>query len=446
MSVLAAAAVARRFRLTEFQLLIVPSLLAILGLVTVFLVPTGEIALTWRDIWVSLAFVGLLYGMHFWFSAMGFRGDQLLLPLTATLAGLGLVMMQRLQPALTRLDEGYATLAAKQVAFMALGLALMWAMVAVFRHRHLSLLRRYKYTWAVVATLLAAATMIFGVERNGARLWFSLAGFSFQPSEILKIVLVIFLAAYLDDKRELIMSPYRLGPVRVPPLPYLLPMSLMWGVSLLVLVVEKDLGSALLFFGIFLCMLYVASGQIVYVLAGLLAFAGGAYGAYQVFGHVRLRVQTWINPWADPHDTGFQIIQAGYALANGGLLGSGLGLGSPIWIPEVHSDFIFAALGEELGLLGTLGVLALYLLLIYRGFFIALHARDGFSRLLAVGLTTILALQTLIIIGGTVRLIPVTGITLPFISAGGSSLVANFLIVGLLMHISGHTAELERQA
>lgn len=435
------AAMLRRFRLTEFQLLIVPSLLAVLGQLMVFLAPLGDVVFTWRDIWVSLAFVGLLYGMHAWFSAMGFRGDQLLLPLVATLAGLGLVMILRLQPALARRDPALATLAPRQIVFMAGGLLLMWAMVAVFRRHHLSLLRRYKYTWAVLATLLVAATMIFGVERNGARLWFSLLGVSFQPSEVLKIVLVIFLAAYLDDKRELLLSPYRAGFLRLPPLPYLLPMLLMWGASLLVLIVQKDLGSALLFFGIFLSMLYVASGQLLYVLAGLAAFTTGAIGAYQAFGHVRDRVESWLNPWGDPLGSGYQIIQATYAFANGGLFGSGLALGSPTWIPEVHSDFIFAAIGEELGLLGTLGVLALYLVLVFRGFAIALRARDGFSRLLAVGLSTTLALQTLIIIGGTVRLIPLTGITLPFISAGGSSLVTNFLLVGLLLHISGQAAE-----
>ena len=445
MSSLSPIAILRRFRFTEFQLLIVPSLLAVLGLLIVFLVPTGEIAVTWTDLGVSLGFVGLLVGMHLWFSVMGFRGDQVLLPLVASLAGLGLIMIQRLQPALVRVSPNYENLAAKQVLLLAGGLVLMWAMVAIFRRRHLSMLRRYKYTWLMIAILLAAATMIFGVEINGARLWFVILGVSFQPSEVLKVVLVIFLAAYLDDKQALLLSPYRLGPVRVPPIPYLMPMVLMWGVSLMVLVVSKDLGTALLFFGIFLSMLYVASGQIVYVLTGFLAFAGGAMVAYTLFGHVQARVEAWLNPWADPHNAGYQIIQATYALANGGLLGSGLALGSPTWIPEVHSDFIFAAIGEELGLLGTLGVLALFLLLVYRGFYIALRARDGFSRMLAVGLTTILGLQTLIIIGGTTRLIPLTGITLPFISAGGSSLIVNFLMIGLLLNISGHTAEVERE-
>jgi cell division protein FtsW (lipid II flippase) len=291
----------------------------------------------------------------------------------ATLAGLGLVMILRLQPALARQEPALATLAPRQIVFLATGLLLMWAMVAIFRWHHLSLLRRYKYTWAVLATLLVAATMIFGVERNGARLWFSIFGVSFQPSEVLKIVLVIFLAAYLDDKREMLMSAYRVGPLRLPPLPYLLPMLLMWGASLLVLVVQKDLGSALLFFGIFLSMLYVASGRLSYVVAGLGAFAAGAVGAYRTFGHVRDRLEAWLNPWADPLDSGFQIIQATFAFANGGLFGRGLAQGSPTWIPEVHSDFIFAAIGEELGLLGTLGVLALYLILVFRGLAIALR-------------------------------------------------------------------------
>lgn len=441
MSALTPVALWRRFRLTEFQLLVVPSLLSIVGLLIVFLVPIGGVRFTWRDIWVSLAFVALLYGMHFWFSLMGFRGDQTLLPLTATLAGVGLVMIQRLQPALARTNPSLATLAPKQVIFVAAGLLLMWAMVAIFRRHHLTVLRRYKYTWAILAICLAAATMVLGVEINGARIWFNLFGQSFQPSEILKIVLVFFLAAYLDDKRELLQSSYRLGPLRLPPLPYLLPMVLMWSASLLVLIIEKDLGSALLFFGIFLSMLYIASGQLLYVVTGLLAFIGGAYGAYHAFAHVRVRVLGWLDPWADANGGGYQIIQATFALANGGIFGSGLALGNPTWVPEVHSDFIFAAIGEELGLLGTLGVLTLYLLLVYRGFYIGLAARDGFSRLLAIGLTTTLGLQTLIIVGGTIRLIPLTGITLPFISAGGSSLLTNFLLVGLLLHISGQNVD-----
>ncbi len=210
----------------------------------------------------------------------------------------------------------------------------------------------------------------------------------------------------------------------------------MWGLSLMVVVVQNDFGSALLFFTIFLTMLYVASGRILYVIGGLLAFVVGSYGAYLLAPHIGDRVTIWLNPWVDPNATGWQPIQAQYALASGGLFGTGLGYGSPGYVPEFQTDFVFAVIGEELGLLGTLAVLALFLLLTYRGLYIALRAADGFMRLVAVGLTTILAMQSLIIIGGVVRLIPLTGITLPFISYGGSSLLTNFILVGLLLYIS----------
>ncbi len=424
----------RRFRLTEFQLLIVPSLLAVVGLLMIFLVPRGDTAFTWRDIWVSLAFVGMLYGMNLWFSAIGFRGDQLILPIVATMAGLGLIVIQRLHPVLER--RGLSGIAQKQVIFLGLGLLLMWATIALFRQFHL--LRRYKYLIGFTAIGLMVLTMLIGVgdETHGARLWIYLGPFSVQPGEIVKLLLVFFMAAYLDDKRELLASSYRLGPFHLPPIPYLLPLALMWGLSLMVVVVQNDFGSALLFFTIFLTMLYVASGRILYVIGGLLAFVVGSYGAYLLAPHIGDRVTIWLNPWVDPNATGWQPIQAQYALASGGLFGTGLGYGSPGYVPEFQTDFVFAVIGEELGLLGTLAVLALFLLLTYRGLYIALRAADGFMRLVAVGLTTILAMQSLIIIGGVVRLIPLTGITLPFISYGGSSLLTNFILVGLLLYIS----------
>jgi cell division protein FtsW (lipid II flippase) len=278
--------------------------------------------------------------------------------------------------------------------------------------------------------------MVVGTEVNGAKLWIVLGPVQFQPTEIVKLLLVFFMAAYLDDKRELLASHYRLGPLRLPPIPYLLPLALMWGLSLLIVAAQRDFGSALLFFSIFLVMLYVASGRLFYVIAGLAAFFAGSYVIYRVAPHVGDRVTTWLNPWSDPLESGYQIIQSQYALSSGGLFGSGLGYGSPGYVPEIQTDFVFAAIGEELGLLGTLGVLALYLLLTYRGLYIALLAADGFARLVAVGLTTILAAQSLIIIGGVVRLIPLTGITLPFISYGGTSLLTNFILVGLLLYIS----------
>ena len=213
-------------------------------------------------------------------------------------------------------------------------------------------------------------------------------------------------------------------------------MVMMGGASLAVLVIQNDLGAALLFFGVFLAMLYVASGRTVYVIIGLGIFSTACWAAYQVFARVDIRVQNWLDPWQAPRTTGYQQVQSDYALATGGLIGTGLGKGEPYHIPAVQTDFVLSAIGEELGLLGTLGVLALYLVLVARGFMIGLRTAHGFARLVAIGLSTVLGLQTLIIIGGVVRLIPLTGITLPFISYGGSSLLTNFLIIGLLLNIS----------
>jgi cell division protein FtsW (lipid II flippase) len=423
----------RRFRFTEFQLLIVPSLLAVVGLLTIYLVPKGDTSFTWRDIWVSLAYVALLFGLNLWFSAIGFRGDQLLLPLVATMAGVGLIVIQRLQLVLAR-RPGLGHISQRQLIYLALGFLLMWATVALFHQLHV--LRRYKYLIAFSAIGLMLLTMVVWTTINGAKLWIVLGPIQVQPSEIVKVLLVLFMAAFLDDKRELLASDYRLGALRLPPIPYLLPLLLMYGLSLLVVVVQNDFGTALLFFSVFLVMLYVASGRLLYVIAGLIAFFAGAYVVYRLAPHVGARVMIWLDPWSHPLTSGYQPIQAQYALATGGIFGTGLGYGSPGYVPEVQTDFVFAAIGEELGLLGTLGVLALYLLLTYRGLYIALRAADGFMRLVAVGLTTILGVQALIIIGGVVRLIPLTGITLPFISYGGTSLVTNFIVVGLLLYIS----------
>jgi cell division protein FtsW (lipid II flippase) len=423
----------RRFRLTEFQLLIVPSLMAVVGLLTIFLVPRRDTSFTWRDIWVSLAFVGLLYALNLWFSAIGFQGDQLILPIVATMSGLGLIVIQRLHPVLAR--QGLTGVSQKQVIYLALGLLLMWATVVLFRHLHV--LRRYKYLIGFTAIGLMVLTMLVGTDfGQGSKLWIVVGPIQVQPGEFVKLLLVFFMAAYLDDKRELLNSDYRLGPLRLPPIPYLVPLGLMWALALAIVAIQNDFGSALLFFSIFLTMLYVASGRLIYVIVGLAAFAVGAYAIYRVAPHVGVRVTIWLNPWPDGLDRGFQIVQSQYSLATGGLFGTGLGYGNLSLIPRIESDFVFAAIGEELGLLGTLGTLALYLLLTYRGLYIALRAADGFARLVAVGLTTILAMQALIIVGGVTRLIPLTGITLPFISYGGTSLLTNFILVGLLLYIS----------
>ncbi len=424
----------RRFRFTEFQLLIVPSVMTVIGLLTIFLTSTRDLNWDWRDIWISLAYMGAVFSMSIWFSITGFRGDQVIFPVVVALSGLGLLIIQRLGPVLEEQDPNYAGLAERQLIYLALGLVLLLGMITFVKR--LNWLRRYKYTWALSGLALMVVTMVFGTEIGGARLWLTVGPFTIQSSEIVKVIFVVFLAGYLAENHELLVSSYRIGPFSLPPIPYLMPLVIMWGFAMLIVVAQNDLGTALLFFGIFLSMLYLASGRLVYVTTGLSAFVGGAYVAFSQFPHFQVRVTNWLDPWSDPYDIGYQPAQSEYALASGEVFGTGLAQGSPQLIPAVHTDYVFSAIGEELGLLGTFVVLLLFMLMVYRGFFIALTARDLFGRYLAAGLTSILAIQTLIIIGGTLRLIPLTGITLPFISAGGSSLLTNFIVIGLLMRIS----------
>jgi cell division protein FtsW (lipid II flippase) len=304
-------------------------------------------------------------------------------------------------------------------------------------------LRRYRYTWATLAILLQILTLALGKDPNGsgAALWFTIGGVSIQPMEIVKLLLVIFLASYLEDYRELLtMAGRRVGRVRLPPLPYLAPIGVMVGVALLLFWLQKDLGPALLFSTVLLAMLYVASGRASYVALGLILLVLGGALASRVFEHVHTRVLIWLDPWATRETLGYQLVQALYAFASGGVFGAGLDMGSPRYIPAVHTDFVIAAIGEELGLVGTLAVVSLFVLLVQRGFLIAVSARNGFSMLLAAGLASVVAVQALIILAGTLKLIPLTGITLPFVSYGGSSVVANFLLVGLLLRISHEEA------
>lgn len=424
----------RRFRFTEFQLLVVPSLMAIVGLLTIFLTKTGSLDWTWGDIWISLAFVGMLFGITLWMSLSGFRGDQVLFPIVAMLSGLGLLIMQRLELMGVVGPKDYGQIAARQVIYLAAALLLFVGMMTFVRR--LDWIQRYKYTWAFIGVALMVVTLAIGVQQYGARMWLSIGPVTIQPDEILKVVLVVFLAGYLNEHQYVMASIYRVGPFRIAPPAYLFPMAGMWLLTMASVVLQNNLGTALLLFGIFLVMLYVATGRSLYVIVLLIGFVVGVYISYQLFGRVGVRVQNWINPWADPSSAGFQPIQSDFAMASGHLFGAGLGHGFPQFIPVVETDYVFSVIGEELGLLGTMAVLCLYLLLVGRGFLIALRAEDGFARLLATGLTTILALQTLIILGGVVRLIPLTGVTLPFISAGGSSLLTNFIIVALLLRAS----------
>jgi cell division protein FtsW (lipid II flippase) len=356
------------------------------------------------------------------------RADPFLLPIAATLAALGQLMTSRLEP----------SLGPRQGLWVIIGLA---AMVAVAVLPSIDWLRRYRYSWATLALLLQILTLIFGRDPNGsgAALWFMIGGISIQPMEVVKLLLVVFLAAYMEEYRELLaFAGRRVGRLYLPPLPYLAPILLMVGGALVLFWLQKDLGPALLFSTVLLTMLYVASGRASYVVIGLVLLVLGFVVADRAFEHVHTRMVIWRDPWSLRDTLGYQPVQALYALASGGVLGTGLDMGAPLFIPAVHTDFVIAAIGEELGLAGTLAVVSLFVLLVLRGFITALKARSGFAMLLAAGLTSVLALQALIILSGTLRLIPLTGITLPFVSYGGSSVVANFLIVGLLLRMSDH--------
>jgi cell division protein FtsW (lipid II flippase) len=434
----------RRWRWTEFWLLLIPSILSIVGMLIVIVVrPEAEVVQwEWKDLWMSFLFISLFYGTHVCLNLTRPGADQVLLPLVSTVTMLGLVMVQRLEPALvTNVSDGFKGIANKQVVWIAAGIVAL--LITVFVLRDLNILRKYKYTFALLGIALVAATLVFGTDAGsgtGVNLWFDFRFFQFQPSELLKVILVIFLAGYLDDKRDLLISSYKIGPIKLPPLPYLAPLLLLWALALVLFVVQRDLGSALLFFGIFLAMLYVASGRPFYVVSGLSLFFAAAFMLNAFFAsqftHIQRRVTSWLNPWPAGQDAGFQIVQSLYALAEGGVLGTGIGLGSPSYIPAVQTDMVISAIGEELGLAGTLAVVALFMLVVYRGYHIAVSARAGYEQLLAVGLTTVIGLQTIIIIGGAIKMIPLTGITLPFISYGGSSLITNFVIIGLLLRIS----------
>jgi cell division protein FtsW (lipid II flippase) len=428
------------WRGAELRLLLPILLLVPLGFAVTHIALSG--AFETGPLELALGYVALLVAAHVALVVSGHRGDQLLLPAVGGMGALGMVMLNRLPQDLAGTSALGIELgmAATQLLWFGVGLVAMLAIAIGLRDD--GILRHYKYTWAAIGIGLLAATLLVGYEVNGARLWINLGPVSVQPGEFLKIVLVIFIAGYLAETRTLLTSArLRIGFLSIPPLPYFLPMLALFAVVMLVVVRLNDLGTALLFFGIFLTMLFVATGRRSYVLIGLLLFVAGSFVAYQLFGHVRARVDIWLDPFADPLGAGFQPVRALYALGRGGVFGEGLGqglvtLGGGLTIPFVHTDFIFTAIAEELGLLGAFALLGLAAAVVFRGLRIAALARDDFSGLLAVGLTASLGLQTLIIIGGNTKLVPLTGITLPFVSYGGSSILASFIMVGLLLSIS----------
>ena len=357
--------------------------------------------------------------------------DPYVLPITAVLTAIGLIEIYRISPQLAR-DQGI---------WMLLGLGLFVGVVIAFRD--IRRLEELKYTCGAVAVGLLLLTITLGASVNGARLWIRVGGLQIQPGEFAKILLVIFLAGYLRERREVLAAPTRrfLG-IGIPALRHALPLLLLCGISLVLLVAMNDLGTSLLFFVIALAMIYIATGRLLYVGAGLGVFALGALGAVQLTSHVQSRIEGWLDPWSVEQTSGYQIAQSIYTIADGGVLGAGFGRGLILndaggtIIPYAQTDFIYSVIANEMGLVGAIAVILLYLLLSWRGFRIATAADDGFSKLLAAGLATAVAFQVFVIVGGVIRLLPLTGLTLPFVSYGGSSVTANFAIAGLLLCIS----------
>ena len=354
--------------------------------------------------------------------------DPLLLPIAALLTGLGLIEIARLAP----------NFLPRQMGWLAVASLVLLAVLKA--PPDLRWLRRYKYTWLLMGLLLLALTFLIGVNPEGAGLTLWLGGplgVFFQPAELLKLLFVAYLAAYLAEKREIARS---LGAHPEQPhltLPYLMPLLAMWGVALILLMAQQDLGAAVLLYLSFLIMLYLASGQVRYLLIGGALMIAAAAGGYLLIGRVQGRIDTWLNPWADAAGSSYQIVQSLIALASGGRLGQGLGQGWPhVILPAAHTDMPLAAIGEELGLLGTLGVVACFAFFTVRGLRTASLARTTFGRLLAAGLTAMIGLQAWIIMAGNANLAPLTGVTLPFVSYGGSSLLMSFIILGLLLQIS----------
>jgi cell division protein FtsW (lipid II flippase) len=415
----------------------------LLALVPVALLLTAGFAGVFSQENEQLGNLSLIYGAYFLavcFATHIFlrirlpNADPYLFPLVATLTAFGLVMIYRI-------DE---TLARDQANWFVLGLVLFAVTITFLRDYEV--LERYRYTIAIAGLLLLLAPRVPGIGQqvNGAYLGVKIGPIAFQPAEFTKIAIVVFLASYLREHREvLIVGARRVLGVTLPPLKHFGPMLVVWGASMFMLVFIRDLGSSLMFFAAFLALLYVATGRFSFVVIGMAMFLIGAWFFASTVPHVHDRVEIWLHPYNDPQGTGYQVLNSIFAQADGGLFGKGFGQAlivvpgtdAPL-LPAAQTDTIYSLIVNEVGLFGACGLILVYLLIAARGFKIALLANDGFSKLLATGLTAVFAIQAFVIIGGVTRVIPLTGVTLPFISYGGSSIVANFVLLALLLLIS----------
>jgi cell division protein FtsW (lipid II flippase) len=408
------------------------------ALVQVELGVTQKLSFDMLRYWAPLAIASYL--VHYALRRWAPSADGLMLPLATLLNGLGIAMIYRLD--LAAIARGSTDLYAERQVWLSVFAMLIVVAVIRFVPSHL-FLRRYPYLAmaAGILLLLLPSLPVIGRTINGATLWISLGGLSFQPGEVAKIALAIFFAGYLVSRKDsLAQIGNRILGVRIPRAKDLGPMLAVWGASLLVLMLQRDLGTSILYFGLFLVMIYTATGRGFYVAAGITMIISGAVVASRTIGYVGNRFSSWLDPLNNENYTAvggsYQLVQGLFGLANGGVLGTGLGNGFPQLIPLAESDFIFAALAEELGLGGIFAVLAVYLLIVYRGLRLGNTHPDDFSKLLAVGLSFIIALQLFVVVGGVTGILPLTGLTTPFLAAGGSSLLANWVIIALLLRIS----------
>ena len=396
----------------------------------------------------GLAFVVIILAAHLAVRRFAPWADPLLLPLAALMNGLGIVMIYRLQQSGRSGNPGNqistitASATATQVLYSAIGVAAFVAILVFVRE--IRVLQRYTYTLGAVGLILLAIPALLPasmseVPGTGAKIQIAIGGFSFQPEQFAELALAVFFAGYLVAKRDVLsLAGRRFLGIDLPRARDLGPVLIAWGVSLLLLVFESDIGTSALFFGLFVAMLYIATQRTSWLLIGVLLFVFGAYVSSKLFSHVGERFTVWLHPWAgnNPTHASYQLVQGLEGLGSGGLLGTGLGHGQPFWTPLVQSDFIITAFGEELGLTGLMALLLIFGLIVERGLRAAIAVRDPFAKLLGGGLSFVLALQVFIIVGGVTQLIPLTGITTPFLSQGGSSLIAIWALIGLLMRIS----------
>lgn len=473
----------QRYRWKEFGLFIIPFMILLLGMIqlplsryyeteinkgqntipfSTAILPTVSALIPIIGLIVALVLINVVFSFFYP------KADQILLPLVGLMSGIGVLMATRLQivPAI-----GDPILGSRQLLWVIIGLIV--CLITLFGLRSMGWLRRFKYTWAALGIFLVAATLVNALRvrnfNSPTHDQLNFGPLNLQPSELLKIFIVIFFAGYLSDNIDVIaegnflLGPFRtplgeIGPLRLPPLRQLGPLALMLAISLVLFLFIRELGLALLIYGIFLAMLYLGSGRLSYVIVSLLIFFVLGFIGYKIFPYVQDRFTTvTINPVNCQHfgpgcpqqlaeGPAFQILQGLIALANGGILGTGIGLGhAGAFVPVAQSDMIFTQIGEELGLAGLFAIIGLYLLIIYRGYHIAIEASDPFNQLLAAGLTSIFAIQAFVIMAGNMKFLPLTGLPLPFLSYGGSSIIANYIIVGILLRIS-HITAVEREA